>query len=112
NRSYLMGEYARDYNSRPCPRAEMVPLTADADRLLGVIDSFEAEGGTAGHIGIQWAWYMLSEKWKNVLPAASAPARHDPEEVAKIAILMTDGEFNLSYFDISRASQAYNDAGK
>ena len=116
NRDYFLDKFAGGVggygSTRTCPKAEIVPLTADAGDLLDAIDDFEAEGGTAGHIGIQWSWYMLSRSWRNVLPAASAPAPSDPTKVAKYAVLMTDGEFNLSYFDIDKADQAYNNAGK
>ncbi|TKB38495.1 MAG: VWA domain-containing protein, partial [Mesorhizobium sp.] len=71
-----------------------------------------ASGGTAGHVGVQWSWYMLSENWGSVMKASERPAKMDPKNVAKIAILMTDGEFNLSYFDASTVGDVYNSAGK
>jgi hypothetical protein len=77
-----------------------------------MISAFNADGGTAGHIGIQWGWYMLSPYWGSVLPAASAPAAYNPGKVTKVMILMTDGEFNLSYFDAQTWQQAYNNNGK
>jgi hypothetical protein len=46
------------------------------------------------------------------MKASQRPAKMDPKKVAKFAILMTDGEFNLSYFDASSVDQVYNDAGK
>src|SRR5690606_12640939 len=65
-----------------------------------------------GHIGVQWTWYMLSENWAGVLPASARPARVDPRRVAKYAILMTDGEFNASYFDVDDAGAVFNNSGK
>jgi len=112
NRDYFLDRYADESNTRPCPVASVVPLTTDAAKLKRVIKGFVAEGGTAGHIGIQWSWYMLSNKWAPVLKASERPAKMDRRKVAKYAILMTDGEFNLSYFDITHHSQAYNDRGK
>lgn len=114
NRDYLLSAFVtnRDWGGRTCPAAEVVPLTTSKTTLDTRIDSFVASGGTAGHIGIQWTWYMLSEKWASVVGTAAAPARRDARAVGKYAILMTDGEFNLSYFDITDWSQAYNDAGK
>jgi hypothetical protein len=55
---------------------------------------------------------MLSENWGGVMKASERPAKMDPKKVAKYVILMTDSEFNLSYFDASDPDQVYNDAGK
>ncbi|MHB2267726.1 TadE/TadG family type IV pilus assembly protein [Aliihoeflea sp. PC F10.4] len=115
NRDYLIDDFIRYYDrnvkSRTCPTTALVPLTSDRSTLNKAIDSFKAVGGTGGHIGIQWTWYMLSERWAGVLPAVSRPARVT-DNVRKYAILMTDGEFNLSYFDASHHDQVYNGNGK
>lgn len=112
HRDYLLSGYANYYSTTTCPSTAIMPLTADGAALKKTISSFVAEGGTAGHIGVQWSWYMLSEKWGDTVGAASRPASPDPKKVAKYAILMTDGEFNLSYFDVNDKKQAYNDLGK
>lgn len=112
NRDYLLSTFAANSRTAPCPAAGLVPLTANADALKNVIKDFVASGGTAGHIGVQWTWYMLSENWGSMMKASERPARMDPKRVAKYAILMTDGEFNLSYFDASSVDEVYNDAGK
>ena len=112
NRDYLLSGFAQQTGTAACPSATLMPLTADAAALKNVIKTFVASGGTAGHVGVQWAWYMLSENWASVMKASERPAKMDPKKVAKYAILMTDGEFNLSYFDASTVSQVYNDAGK
>jgi Flp pilus assembly protein TadG len=112
SRDLLLTDFSEDGKTRACPIAALAPLTANADALKTTIDSFVAEGGTAGHIGIQWAWYMLSERWSGVFEESARPAKFDPKKVAKYAILMTDGEFNLSYFDANESSEVYNDAGK
>lgn len=113
NRDYLIDDYSREYNYTPtCPTAKVVPLTEDGKKLKTEIDAFVADGGTAGHIGIQWAWYTLSENWAGVFQKSERPEKADPEKVAKFAILMTDGEFNLSYFDVSDGKSAYNASGK
>jgi Flp pilus assembly protein TadG len=112
NRDLLLSDFARDYRTATCPSARLVPLTPRLRTIETAIDGFVAEGGTAGHIGIQWSWYMLSNQWKGVLPAASQPAARHDDGTRKFAILMTDGEFNLSYYDATRVSQVYNDRGK
>ena len=55
---------------------------------------------------------MLSDKWGSVLKASQRPLKYNAKKVAKYAILMTDGEFNLSYFDVSSADKVYDDNGK
>lgn len=112
NRDYLLSSFALNTGTAACPAAALMPLTADANALKSVIKNFAASGGTAGHIGVQWAWYMLSENWGSVMKASQRPAKMDPKKVAKFAILMTDGEFNLSYFDATTVNDVYNDAGK
>ncbi|MER8591313.1 pilus assembly protein [Mesorhizobium sp. M1182] len=112
NRDYLLSSFAWQTGTAACPAATLMPLTADATALKTVIKNFVASGGTAGHIGVQWTWYMLSENWGGIMRTSQRPAKMDPRKVAKIAILMTDGEFNLSYFDASTVSDVYNDAGK
>ncbi|MBZ9767737.1 MULTISPECIES: pilus assembly protein [unclassified Mesorhizobium] len=112
NRDLFLSDFARQSRTRACPLATIQPLTTDASALNNVIKDLDASGGTAGHIGVQWAWYMLSENWGGVMKASERPAKMDPKKVAKYAILMTDGEFNLSYFDANDPDQVYNDAGK
>ncbi|WP_394887933.1 pilus assembly protein TadG-related protein [Mesorhizobium sp. AaZ16] len=112
NRDLLLTEFSKESRTRACPVAALTPLTADAAALKATIKDFVAEGGTGGHIGIQWAWYMLSERWSGVLEESARPTKFDPKKIGKYAILMTDGEFNLSYFDASESSEVYNGAGK
>ena len=106
NRDYLLQSFAesgRTYSaSAICPTAALMPLTSDAEALKSRIEAFEFDGGTAGHIGVQWAWYMLSPNWASLLPEPQKPMGYDSSKVGKFAILMTDGLFNLSYFDASQ----------
>lgn len=89
---------ARDFRlGSRCVSAEIQPLTANKKKLLDTIASFKASGYTAGHIGIQWSWYMLSNGWKDFLPAESLPAKSAKGSTIKYAVLMTDGEFNTAY---------------
>ncbi|MDG4883305.1 pilus assembly protein [Mesorhizobium sp. WSM4884] len=112
NRDYFLSPFAQQTGTSACPAAAVKPLTADATALKNVIKGFVASGGTAGHIGVQWAWYMLSENWGGVMKVSERPAKLDPTKVAKYVIVMTDGEFNLSYFDATSVGQVYNAAGK
>lgn len=83
-----------------CPSARIVPLTADQNALLASIRNFSASGVTAGGIAAQWGYYMLSPNWRRPIADAglgAGPADHNPREVSKVAILMTDGAFNTAF---------------
>ena len=86
-----------------CPSAALMPLSKDETALKNRINSLGASGWTAGHIGLQWAWYTLSHNWANYLPAGSKPG--DPiadDDLQKYIILMTDGQFNTAYANVKR----------
>ncbi len=100
----------RDYRLDFCPNAVLRPLTADIDALKNTVKGFSANGHTGGHIGVQWSWYMLSPKWKDVLPKAAQPDAYDPKKVAKYAILMTDGEFNTAFAGVPKNGDPKNQA--
>lgn len=75
----------------------IVPLSDDAEMLKSKIDDLSAAGGTAGHLGTAWAWYTLSPDWNALWSADSQPVAYDTPNYKKIAILMTDGEYNRQY---------------
>ena len=58
------------------------------------MDSYWTNSSTAGHLGTAFAFYLLSPKWATIWPAASQPAAYNTGNTAKVAILMTDGEYN------------------
>jgi Flp pilus assembly protein TadG len=101
----------------PSADEQIVPLTNDKSALKGRIELLRANGSTAGQLGIAWAWYLISPKWTALLPEASAPAPYtllkttgptSRNQLKKIAVLMTDGEFNtygaINYGDGSAMS--------
>ena len=92
----------RDYRLEFCPNAASEAAVGRHQRAEETVNSFKADGYTGGHIGIQWTWYMLSTKWKDVLPKAAQPEAYDEKKVAKYAILMTDGEFNTAFAGVSK----------
>lgn len=97
-----------------CPSAPVVPLTTDASKLKELIDDLQADGGTAGHIGIQWTRYLLSPSWGDFLEArvdGARPADYD-DGVRKIAILMTDGEFNAAYAGVPENERTSGDQAR
>lgn len=96
--SYVGRNYPSAASSgNPCVSNTIVPLTSDKALLHGEIEALSEIGSTAGHIGIAWGWYMLSPNFGYLWPAASQPAPYGTEELLKVAIIMTDGEFNTAY---------------
>ncbi|MEZ5852979.1 MAG: pilus assembly protein [Hyphomicrobiaceae bacterium] len=79
------------------PGQTVVPLTRDKFVLKSTIDSLTASGMTAGHLGTAWAWYMLSPDWSGVFTGESTPKPYATPKLKKIAVLMTDGEYNTYY---------------
>jgi len=88
---------ANSFASCPLSSAdELVPLSNDKEVLKTKINGLELAGSTAGQIGTAWAWYTLSPNWNALWGSDSAAAAYGTN-TRKIAILMTDGEYNLQY---------------
>lgn len=75
---------------------EVLPLTSNKTSLTNKIKNLDIAGATAGQIGTAWAWYLLSPNWKTLWPSSAALA-YNPGGLQKIAVLMTDGEYNTEY---------------
>jgi Flp pilus assembly protein TadG len=84
----------------------IMPMTKDKTALKARIDKLTTGGSTAGHMGTAWAYYLLSPKWNSLFPAASAAGPYSDltvynskgmPKLRKIAVLMTDGEYNINY---------------
>lgn len=98
------------------PPAYLVPLSGDKTALTTAINGLSIAGTTAGHLGTAWAWYALSPNFATVWGAASAPAAYGTG--TKVAVLMSDFDFNTSYnatvttaarvLDVSHASTDSN----
>lgn len=96
--SYVGRNYARHNNANAmCPSSPIVPLTIDADMLQTRISAMTASGYTAGHIGLEWGWYMVAPDFGYLFPADSRPGPYGDRETLKIVVLMTDGEFNTGF---------------
>lgn len=109
--SYRVASIASDSRTaeddRLCPESTILPLTNRKNRLKNEISAFEAQGSTAGHLGVAWSYYMLSENWRDLWRTQNDPAPYS-DDVKKIAILMTDGEFN-TYYDGTIGTPWYNE---
>lgn len=87
-----------------CMPSGPVPLTEDKAALKAHVESLIAEGGTAGHLGIAWGWYLVSPEWASIWPEESEPLPYREPQTSKAVILMTDGEFNVAHPTASKNS--------
>ncbi len=85
------------------PPNYIMPLTTDQTALDQRIDALEAYGSTSGALGTAWAWYMISPKWDKIWSGPSRPGPYadltatnssGAPKLRKIAVLMTDGDYN------------------
>lgn len=87
-------------NAYACPSAGLVPLTDNKSQLIQAVNAFRAEGWTAGHLGVQWAWNLVSENWSGTFSGSAAPDPYvevENDKLIKAVVLMTDGSFNTAY---------------
>jgi Flp pilus assembly protein TadG len=75
---------------------KIMPLSGNPTELKDSIENLGKFSGTAGQIGTAWAWYMLSPNWKNLWQPTNQPSAYGPT-VKKVAVLMTDGEYNTQF---------------
>lgn len=105
--------YGNNYSSSgscdsndPSSTEALVPLTSNRTTAKNRIDALTAGGATAGHLGTAWAWYTISPKWSSIWPSESKPGNYNDPKLKKIAVLMTDGDYNVQYSSTSSQSQA------
>ena len=86
------------YDGDECRDIEPVELTNNRTTLSNYITSLPAGGWTAGHLGVAWTWYLISEDWNTIFTGDAAPLDYTEPDSAKIVILMTDGAFNTEIY--------------
>jgi Flp pilus assembly protein TadG len=101
-RGYSAGAYEGRHGT--CQPSVPVPLTEDKAALKAHVNSLVAEGGTAGHLGLAWGWYLISPDWAGIWPTASEPRAYGAQRTSKFVILMTDGDFNIQHPTAGRSS--------
>jgi Flp pilus assembly protein TadG len=84
----------------------IIPLTSSKSTLQNFFTSATVGGGTPGHIGTAWAWYLISPNWVSVWPTASDPKPYNTPNNKKAVIIMTDGEYNEQYSSVDSRTQA------
>ncbi len=90
---YFQGK-AQIAGAGQCPTAKVVPLSNDKAALKTAVSNFTTGGTTAGQIGTNWAWNLISPKWNDIWPLESKPVAYKDGKTLKAVILMTDGEYN------------------
>ena len=86
------------YRGNECRNAKPVELTSNKTTLETYISTLSAGGYTAGHLGVAWTWYLVSEDWNQIFDGTAAPLDYTEPDSAKVVILMTDGAFNTEVF--------------
>lgn len=81
-------------NPNNCPSAKILPMTDNKATLKSTVDSYWTGGSTAGHLGTAFSFYLLSPNWATIWPSSARPAAYGDGKTIKVAILMTDGEYN------------------
>ncbi len=107
----LVGRNYASPTNNPCLASEITPLTSDRDTLFARINALTAGGSTGGQVGVGWGLYMLAPDWGYLWPADSAPAEYGDEDLHKIVVLMTDGEYNSPYCNGVIAADATTGSG-
>lgn len=94
---YVLREYTLTGACVINSKGMLVPMTSDKSVLHTKISGLIDGGNTAGHVGTAWTYYMLSPKWASVLPSGGKPVAYKTAATQKIAVLMTDGEYNQEH---------------
>jgi Flp pilus assembly protein TadG len=94
-----------------CPGPSVIPLTDKRQTLIDKVQAFQPGGFTAGHLGIQWGWNLISENYASFWGGDSAPAPYADikgknAKLVKAVIIMTDGIFNTAYHSDMARKQA------
>ncbi|NBN65579.1 pilus assembly protein TadG-related protein [Pannonibacter tanglangensis] len=77
---------------------QLEPLTNNRNTLTTAISRLTASGGTAGQTGITLGWYTIAPTWNNLWNSANRAEPYGRSKLQKIALIMTDGDFNVHYY--------------
>lgn len=91
----LIAIYTRNGQCTPDAGNPVTPLTSNKSALTTAIADLRAGGLNGGHLGVAWTWYLLSPDWSAVWPISSEPRPYG--SVQKVAVLMTDGGWEVAY---------------
>lgn len=88
------GEHKR--LSDRCQTQPPVELTNDRTTLIDYVASLTTDAYTAGHLGVAWSWYLISDQWGSIFDGDATPVAFTDSETEKAVVLMTDGAFNYA----------------
>lgn len=97
------------YGSYVCPSAKLTALSGNKSELIGDVNAYGLSSSTGGHLGVQWAWNIVSDKWGSTWGGDATPASFDlvkQGKLLKAVVLMTDGIFNTSFHGAKSSTQA------
>ena len=89
------------------PTASVLPLSS-TEQAVAYISSVEPHGGTAGHIGAEWAFYSLLPDWNEVWNHPDGEPGALDSSTRKILVIMTDGDFTVTQTDEMTIDDAYD----
>ena len=99
----------------PCLTPQIMPLSSNKTALQTAINALSTAGSTAGQIGVAWGWYMISPNFGYLFSGEGVPVNYGTvnlgQEVLKVVVIMTDGEFNTIYFDGVNAKNSTSGSG-
>jgi len=112
----------RFYSTGSCAtNTSVMTLSSDKTALKNKITAMTASGMTAGQMGTAWAWYMLSPNFNSVFDTPNTAATYSDltalnskgkPKLRKIAVLMTDGDYNTQYNNGVSSSNGSNGTSK
>lgn len=106
---YNYGDFEKFYQTCfPQPQFQTLPYSDDETVLHAKIDSLEASGYTAGHMGMKWGLALLDPKFQPVVTAliddeqidegfAGLPVAYSEPDTKKIVVFMGDGGNTYEY---------------
>ena len=77
------------------PQASVLPLS-ELNEVVTHVASIQPDGGTAGHIGAEWALYSLLPDWQDVWQHPDRAPAELNSEARKVMVIMTDGDFTVT----------------
>ncbi|MBV9833626.1 MAG: hypothetical protein JO055_04420 [Alphaproteobacteria bacterium] len=86
------------------------PLSSATSALKDEINALTSNGTTAAHLGLAWAWYMLSPKWNTVFTGGNAPTAYDTDKTYKAIVILSDFDFNSYYESANGTANAQFEA--
>ena len=86
------------------------PLSSSTGALHADVNGLTSDGTTAAHLGLAWAWYMLSPKWNQIFSGANAPGAYNEEKTYKAIVILSDFDFNTYYESANGTANAQFEA--